>query len=100
MAGLAGGGGVMERVVAAVGWMMVMVDVGAICWVVIMLVVVVLVDMGLEVDMDTRLGHCSAATRDAQRRISRLRDCFLRLSLNDLLGSRHALVKIPKRGDC
>jgi hypothetical protein len=40
-----------------------------------MLVMVVLgVNMVREVDMDARLGHCSAATRDAQRHISRLRD--------------------------
>ena len=40
-----------------------------------MLVVVVLVvNMVREVDSDARLRHCSAAIRDAQRHISRLRD--------------------------
>ena len=60
-----------ERVVAGVGLvMMIMVDLGAVCW-----VVIVLVDgMVVEVDMDARLGHCSAATREAQRHISLLRD--------------------------
>jgi len=51
----------------------------------LVVMVVLVVDMVREVDMDARLGHCSAATRDAQRHISRPRDWFLRLSLGDLL---------------
>lgn len=75
VAGLVGGRCGMERVVAGVGWVGIMVDLGAVCWVVVVLVVVVLVDdMVVEVDMDARLGHCSAATREGQRHISRLRD--------------------------
>ena len=46
-----------------------------------MLVVGVMV---VVVEMDARLGHCSAATRDGQRHISRLRDCFLHVSVNEL----------------
>jgi len=68
MAGLVGGNCVMEGIVPGMGGVVVV-------WVVIMLVVVVVVvNMVREVDMDARLGHCSAATRDGQRHISRLWD--------------------------
>jgi hypothetical protein len=89
--GLVGGRGVVDRVVASVGWMTT-VDLGTICWVVIMLVMVLEVYMVVEVDMDARLGHCSAATRDGQGHISRPSDSSVRLSPSELVGRPRALM--------